>query len=68
MGILKKPYEAWIDYDVFEQQKFFNFLFAENLRYDKNEGYRTPKYTVLKRVLEEIEHSGSANVEHREGR
>ena len=63
MGVLKNPYITWIDYDVFEQQKFFNFLFEENLSYDKKEGYRTPKYTVLKRVLEQIEHSGSGNVE-----
>jgi len=34
-----------------------------NLEYDKKEGYRTPKYTVLKRVLEEIESSGSVDVE-----
>ncbi len=29
----------------------------------KEYGYRTPKYTVLKRVLEEIESSGSVDVE-----
>jgi len=33
-----------------------------NLEYDKKEDYRTPKYTVLKRVLEEIESSGSVDV------
>ena len=63
IGVLKSPCTSWIDYDVFEQQKFFNFLFEENLSYDKKTGYRTPKYTVLKRVLEQIEHSGSGNVE-----
>ncbi len=63
IGVLKDPYITWVDYDVFEQQKFFNFLFEQNLSYDKKEGCRTPKYTVLKRVLEEIEHSGSGNVD-----
>lgn len=63
MGVLKEPYPTWAELNVFEQQKFFSFLFETNLVYDKIEGYRTPKYTVLKRVCEEIEHSGSVNVE-----
>ncbi len=63
LGVLKNPYETWVDLDVFEQQKFFSFLFEENLVYVRKEGYRTPKYTVLKRVLQEIELVGSVNVE-----
>ena len=63
MGVLKNPYPTWAEFDVFGQQKFFSFLFEVNLGYDKKEGYRTPKYTVLKRVLEEIESSGSVDVE-----
>ncbi len=63
MGVLKNPYPTWAEFDVFGQQKFFSFLFEVNLEYDKKEGYRTPKYTVLKRVLEEIESSGSVDVE-----
>lgn len=62
MAVLENPYEAWSEYDIFEQQKFFSFLFETNLIYDKNEGYRTPKYTVLKRVCEEIVQSGSVSV------
>ena len=27
LGILKNPYETWVDLDVFQQQKFFSFLF-----------------------------------------
>ena len=63
MGVLKNPYPTWTEFDVFGQQKFFSFLFEVNLEYDKKEGYRTPKYTVLKRVCEQIELVGSANVE-----
>jgi site-specific DNA recombinase len=63
LGVLEKPYPTWVELNVFEQQKFFSFLFETNLVYDKNEGYRTPKYTVLKRVCEGIEHGGSVNVE-----
>ena len=61
--ILKNPYETWINLDVFQQQKFFSFFFEENLIYCKKEGYRTPKYTVLKRVFKQIEHAGSVDVE-----
>jgi hypothetical protein len=63
LGVLKEPYDTWSELNVFEQQKFFSFLFETNLVYSKIEGYRTPKYTVLKRVCEEIEHTGSVNVE-----
>jgi hypothetical protein len=63
LGILKNPYLAWSELDVFEQHKFFSFLFEMNLEYDRKEGYRTPKYTVLKRVFEQIEVSGSEFVE-----
>lgn len=63
MGVLENPYDAWSELNVFEQQKFFSFLFETNLVYSKIDGYRTPKYTVLKRVCEEIEHTGSVNVE-----
>jgi site-specific DNA recombinase len=62
MSVLENPYGAWSDFDIFEQQKFFSFLFETNLIYDRNEGYRTPKYTVLKRVCEEIVHSNSVSV------
>ena len=62
-GILKQPCKTWVELDIFQQQKFFSFLFEQNLVYGKKEGYRTPKYTVLKRVCEQIELVGSANVE-----
>ncbi len=55
LGILKNPYETWVELDVYQQQKFFSFLFEENLSYERKEGYRTPKYTVLTRVLSQIE-------------
>lgn len=63
LGVLKNPADTWSELNVFEQQKFFSFLFETNLVYSKIEGYRTPKYTVLKRVCEEIEHVGSVDVE-----
>ena len=62
-GILKNPCRTWAELSVYEQHKFFGFLFEVNLSYDRKEGYRTPKYTVLKRVCEQIEHSGSMGVE-----
>jgi hypothetical protein len=68
MSALKNHYPIWAEFDVFGQQKLFSFLFEVNLEYDKKEGYRTLKYTVLKRVLEEIKSSGSVDVKWRESK
>ena len=56
---------SWEKLNVFQRQKFFNFLFEVNLLYDRKEGYQTPKYTVLKRVCNQIELVGSVDVETR---
>jgi len=63
LGILKNPYQIWSGMNVFEKHKFFSFLFETNLEYERNIGYRTPKYSVLKRVCEQIEVSDSLVVE-----
>lgn len=65
LGILKDPYSTWVSLDVFQQQKFFSFLFEENLSYERNVGYRTPEYSILTRVCKQIEGSGSVVVEMR---
>ena len=61
--VLENPYIVWKNYDVYQKQKFFNFIFNENLRYDKIEGYRTPKYSLPITLFETIENNEPDMVE-----
>jgi site-specific DNA recombinase len=63
LGILKSPYSYWTNLDLLEQQRFFYFLFEENLSYDREKGYRTPKNTVVIRLIQQIAAVGTDNVE-----
>jgi len=54
LEVLKNPYTVWENYDVYQKQKFFSFIFDENLEYDKIEGYRTPNYTLPITLFETI--------------
>lgn len=54
LEVLQNPYTVWENYDVYQKQKFFYFIFEENLRYDKKEGYRTPNYSLPITLFETI--------------
>ena len=60
---LKSPYVVWKNYKVHQKQRFFNFIFEQNLAYDKIQGYRTPNYVIPIRVFEEISTSKPVDVE-----
>ena len=51
-NVLQNPYSVWTNYDVYQKQRFFNFIFSDNLIYDKKEGYRTPNYSLPIKVFE----------------
>ena len=61
--VLKKPYIAWKNYDVHQKQRFFSFIFEENLIYDKEKGYRTPEYSLPIRIFQELSATNSREVE-----
>ncbi len=54
LEVLQKPYTVWENYDVYQKQKFFSFIFDTNLEYDKIEGYRTPNYSLPITLFEAI--------------
>lgn len=45
--VLKSPYAVWQNYPVVQKRRFFTFLFEDNLVYNRNLGYRTPKFLYL---------------------
>jgi site-specific DNA recombinase len=55
LQVFKNPYSVWENYDIYQKQKFFSFIFEDNLVYDKFEGYRTPEYSLPLKVFEAIE-------------
>lgn len=63
LAVLKSPYSVWCNYNVYQKQRFFSFIFESNLVYDKFEGYRTPNYSLPIRVFEEISTSNPVQVE-----
>lgn len=63
MSVLGNPYTVWKNYDVYQKQKFFYFIFDENLRYDKKEGYRTPNYSLPLTLFEAINNNEPNKVE-----
>ncbi|MEM6719203.1 MAG: recombinase family protein [Bacteroidota bacterium] len=52
--ILKNPYKIWKSYDPSKKMTLFNLLFESNLEYKPNEGFRTPKKTILIRLFEQF--------------
>ena len=54
LQVLENPYSVWQNYNVYQKQKFFSFIFDENLEYDKIEGYRTPNYSLPITLFETI--------------
>ncbi len=60
---IKSPYSVWKNYDVYQKQRFFSFIFEGNLAYSKNQGFRTPNYALPIRLFEEISTSIPADVE-----
>ena len=63
LEVLQNPYIVWENYDVYQKQKFFNFIFEENIVYDREEGYRTPHYTLPITLFETIENNEPDMVE-----
>ncbi|NLB12210.1 hypothetical protein GX830_02440, partial [Candidatus Dojkabacteria bacterium] len=63
LEVLQNPYSVWKNYNVYQKQKFFSFIFEENLRYDKIEGYRTPNYTLPITIFELVNTSKSEDLE-----
>lgn len=62
-AVLKSPYSVWKNYNVYQKQRFYSFIFESNLLYDKFEGYRTVKYALPIMVFEEISTSEPVQVE-----
>lgn len=60
---IKTPYSVWANYDVYQKQRFFSFIFEGNLAYSKTEGFRTPNYALPIRLFEEISTSKPVDVE-----
>lgn len=52
--LLKDPYSAWENMDVYEQHKLFFFIFDEKLAYSKSSGYQTATLTCATRLFEEF--------------
>ena len=63
LNVLKNPALAWENYNVHQKQRFFSFIFEENLSYSKENGYRTPLYTLPLRIFEQINTQNVQNVE-----
>ncbi len=63
LGVLKSPYAVWKNYNPAQKQRFFSFIFETNLIYSKEEGYRTPSYSLPIRIFEEISTSKPLDVE-----
>lgn len=60
---IKTPYSVWINYDIYQKQRFFAFIFEGNLVYNKKEGFRTPNYALPIRIFEEISTSKPVDVD-----
>lgn len=63
MKVLQSPYSVWSSYDTRRKQRFFSFIFESNLLYSRNEGYRTPNYSLPIRIFEDISSSKPVDVE-----
>ncbi len=63
LNVLRNPYSVWESYSVTQKQRFFHFIFEDNLVYSKIQGYRTPNYTLPIRLFEEIGTSSTVDVE-----
>lgn len=61
--LLGNPYTVWKNYDVYQKQKFFYFIFDENLKYHKEGGYRTPNYSLPITLFETINNNEPNMVE-----
>lgn len=63
LGVLKSPYDVWVNYSVEQKQRFFSFIFEDNLSYSKKEGYRTPNYALPIRIFQQIKGAEPVEVE-----
>jgi len=61
--LLKNPYSAWENLDVFEQHRLFFFVFEERLAYSKTEGYQTQNSSIATRLFEEFVADNPLDVE-----
>lgn len=52
--LLKNPYRAWNQMDVFEKHKLFFFIFSERLAYSKVGGYQTADLACATRLFTEF--------------
>jgi hypothetical protein len=52
--MLKNPYEIWKDLSTVEKQRFFYFIFEDNLVYSRQEGYRTANSLSTTRLFEDF--------------
>jgi len=57
--MLKNPYKIWIKSDIKQKQKLFYFLFEENLEYQPEVGFRTPKKALPIRLFEQFDASNA---------
>jgi hypothetical protein len=60
---LKNPYTVWIFYDTRKKQRFFSFIFEDNLVYSKIDGFQTPNYSLPIRVFQAMTASDPVHVE-----
>ena len=63
LNVLQNPYSVWQNYNVYQKQRFYNFIFSENLVYDKSTGYRTPNYSLPIKVFEAVNTTKSEDLE-----
>mgnify|MGYP000582268921 CR=1 FL=1 len=57
--MLKNPYKIWVKSDIIQKQKLFYFLFEENLEYQPEVGFRTPKKALPIRLFEQFSTVGA---------
>ena len=62
-GLLKSPYDVWVNLDIREQHALFYFIFEEKLPYDMKYGYRTEEISTAVRLFEEFVTTNPHDVE-----
>jgi site-specific DNA recombinase len=60
--MLKNPYFAWENADVYEKHRLFFFIFEGRLAYSKSDGYQTTDYSAISWLFEEFVTENSYDV------
>ncbi len=63
LEMMRNPYQLWVTGNLEQKHEVFPFFFEANLRYDKENGYRTPEKTVILRLFERLGDSDTLDVE-----